>query len=113
MFSDLRGFTSISEHFKTNPQGLTELVNRYLTPMTGCVIEYDGTVDKFIGDAIMAGFGIPVAHEDDEDRGVRAGINMIKHLWEWNEQREKEGKESIVPSMRASASSRCMHESAG
>jgi len=41
-------------------------------------------VDKFIGDAIMAGFGIPVANEDDEDRGVRAGINMIARLWEWN-----------------------------
>ena len=54
LFSDLRGFTSISEHFKTNPQGLTELINRYLTPMTGCVIDHDGTVDKFIGDALMA-----------------------------------------------------------
>ena len=45
-------------------------------------------VDKFIGDAIMAGFGIPLAHDDDEDRGVRAGINMIKRLWDWNSLRE-------------------------
>jgi len=60
--------------------------------MVEAISEQGGMVDKFIGDAIMAGFGIPIAHDDDEDRGVRAGINMIKRLWEWNEQREKEGK---------------------
>jgi adenylate cyclase len=49
-------------------------------------------LDKFIGDAIMAAFGLPISHEDDEDRGVKAGINMIKRLWEWNKQREKDGK---------------------
>ena len=49
-------------------------------------------VDKFIGDAIMAGFGVPIAHEDDEDRAVRAAINMIKRLREWNVQRELDGK---------------------
>ena len=91
LFSDLRGFTSISEHFKTNPQGLTELINRYLTPMTGCVIDHDGTVDKFIGDAIMAIFGTPVAHDDDPDRGLRAAIQMMHGLNEFNDIRKSQG----------------------
>ena len=58
-------------------------------------IRAGGYVDKFIGDAIMAAFGLPISHEDDEDRGVKAGINMIKRLWEWNEQREKDGKPPV------------------
>jgi len=54
LFSDLRDFTTLSEKFKSNPQELTILINKYLTPMTGCVIDNNGTVDKFIGDALMA-----------------------------------------------------------
>ena len=60
--------------------------------MVEAISEQGGMVDKFIGDAIMAGFGIPLAGTDDEDRGVRAGINMISRLWDWNAIREKEGK---------------------
>ena len=90
LFSDVRGFTTITETL--GAQGTVSLLNEYFDIMVEAISEQGGMVDKFIGDAIMAGFGIPVAHEDDEDRGVRAGINMIKHLWEWNIQREKEGK---------------------
>ena len=54
LFSDVRGFTTISEHFKDNPQGLTQLMNRFLTPLTNAIIERKGTIDKYIGDAIMA-----------------------------------------------------------
>ena len=57
--------------------------------MVECITEQGGMLDKFIGDAIMAAFGLPISHEDDEDRGVKAGINMIKRLWEWNKQRKK------------------------
>ena len=60
--------------------------------MVNCITEQGGMLDKFIGDAIMAAFGLPISHEDDEDRGVKAGINMIVRLWEWNEQREKDRK---------------------
>ena len=60
--------------------------------MVEAISEQEGMVDKFIGDAIMAGFGVPIAHEDDEDRAVRAAINMIKRLREWNVQRELDGK---------------------
>jgi adenylate cyclase len=90
LFSDVRGFTTITETL--GAQGTVSLLNEYFDIMVEAISEQGGMVDKFIGDAIMAGFGIPVSHEDDEDRGVRAGINMIKNLWIWNEQREKEGK---------------------
>ena len=60
--------------------------------MVECISEQGGMLDKFIGDAIMAAFGLPISHEDDEDRGVKAGINMIKRLWDWNDLREKDGK---------------------
>ncbi|MEE2688952.1 MAG: GAF domain-containing protein [Pseudomonadota bacterium] len=90
LFSDVRSFTTITETL--GAQGTVSLLNEYFDIMVEAISEQGGMVDKFIGDAIMAGFGIPVANEDDEDRGVRAGINMIKRLWEWNELREKEGK---------------------
>ena len=64
--------------------------------MVECITEQGGMLDKFIGDAIMAAFGLPITHEDDEDRGVKAGINMIKRLWHWNEVRNKEGKPPLI-----------------
>jgi adenylate cyclase len=93
LFSDVRSFTTITETL--GAQGTVQLLNEYFDIMVEAITEQGGMVDKFIGDAIMAGFGIPVAHDDDEDRGVRAGINMISRLWEWNEIREKEGKMAI------------------
>ena len=90
LFSDVRGFTTITETL--GAQGTVQLLNEYFDIMVEAISEQGGMVDKFIGDAIMAGFGIPVANDDDEDRGVRAGINMISRLWEWNIIREKEGK---------------------
>jgi len=93
LFSDVRSFTTITETL--GAQGTVSLLNEYFDIMVEAISEQGGMVDKFIGDAIMAGFGIPIAHDDDEDRGVRAGINMIKRLWEWNELREKEGKMPI------------------
>ena len=90
LFSDLRSFTNITESL--GAQGTVKLLNEYFEIMVECITEQGGMLDKFIGDAIMAAFGLPISHEDDEDRGVKAGINMIKRLWEWNDQREKDGK---------------------
>ena len=90
LFSDLRSFTNITEAL--GAQGTVKLLNEYFEIMVECITEQEGMLDKFIGDAIMAAFGLPISHEDDEDRGVKAGINMIKRLWEWNKQREKDGK---------------------
>jgi len=86
LFSDLRGFTTISEHFKTNPQGLTELVNKYLTPMTGCVIQHNGTVDKFIGDALMAFWNAPLDVEDHKVHCINCGLEMFDLLKKLNEE---------------------------
>jgi len=95
LFSDLRGFTTISEHFKTNPQGLTELVNRYLTPMTGCVIEYDGTVDKFIGDALMAFWNAPLDVKDHRVQSIRCGLEMFNLLAALNKEVMEEGIDEL------------------
>jgi adenylate cyclase len=60
--------------------------------MVDCIQREEGMLDKFIGDAIMAVFGIPVNHNDDEDRAVRTAIAMIRELQEWNIKRAEEGK---------------------
>ncbi len=93
LFSDLRSFTTITESL--GAQGTVKLLNEYFEIMVECITEQGGMLDKFIGDAIMAAFGLPITHEDDEDRGVKAGINMIKRMWEWNQQREKDGKPPV------------------
>ncbi|MEM7687639.1 MAG: GAF domain-containing protein [Pseudomonadota bacterium] len=93
LFSDIRGFTTITE--KLGAQGTVALLNDYFELMVDCISEQGGMLDKFIGDAIMAAFGIPVGHEDDEDRGLRAGIDMIQTLWRWNEERAARGEPPV------------------
>ena len=80
LFSDLRDFTTISEKFKSNPQELTDLINKYLTPMTGCVIENNGTVDKFIGDALMAFWNAPIDDKDHRDNSLNCAMQMFELL---------------------------------
>jgi len=60
LFSDVRGFTTISELYKDDPQGLTSLMNSFLTPLTNAIIEHKGTIDKYMGDAIMAFWNAPL-----------------------------------------------------
>ena len=90
LFSDIRGFTTITEQL--GAQGTVALLNEYFTLMVDCIQREAGFLDKFIGDAIMAAFGIPVAHDDDADRSVRTAIAMINELWAWNKVRVGEGK---------------------
>ena len=73
LFSDVRGFTTISEHYKDDPQGLTRLMNRFLTPLTNAIIERKGTIDKYIGDAIMAFWNAPVDDPEQESQCLRGG----------------------------------------
>jgi adenylate cyclase len=68
------------------------LLNEYFTLMVDCIQREEGMLDKFIGDAIMAAFGIPVGHEDDADRAVRAAIAMLRELKAWNARRVAEGR---------------------
>ena len=93
LFSDIRGFTTHTE--RLGAQGTVAMLNEYFTLMVDCIQHEGGMLDKFIGDAIMAGFGIPVAHDDDVDRAMRASIAMIKELRRWNVQRVAEGKLAI------------------
>jgi len=93
LFSDIRSFTTISEQL--GAQGTVALLNEYFTLMVDCIQREDGMLDKFIGDAIMAAFGIPVSHQDDADRAVRASIAMIRELGAWNAQRAADGKRPV------------------
>jgi adenylate cyclase len=90
LFSDIRGFTTLTEQL--GAQGTVSLLNEYFTLMVDCIQHEEGMLDKFIGDAIMAAFGIPVRHEDDADRAVRAAVAMMETLNKWNQQRQSEGK---------------------
>ena len=90
LFSDVRSFTTITEQL--GAQGTVAMLNEYFTLMVDCIQQEEGMLDKFIGDAVMAAFGIPVAHEDDADRAVRTAIAMLRELTLWNRQRVLEGK---------------------
>nr|NIO07010.1 CHASE2 domain-containing protein [Deltaproteobacteria bacterium] len=76
LFSDIRGFTSLSERIQ--PEQVITLLSDYLAQVTHIIFKHGGTVDKFIGDAVMAIFGAPNSHEDDATRAVRAGLDMIQ-----------------------------------
>ena len=90
LFSDVRGFTPLTEAL--GAQGTVTLLNDYFTIMVDCIGAEGGMLDKFIGDAIMAAFGVPIAHDDDEDRAVRTSINMLTSLAAWNVERESNGQ---------------------
>ncbi len=90
LFSDIRGFTTLTEQL--GPQGTVNLLNEYFEIMVECITREGGILDKFIGDAIMAGFGVPQPLGDNEDRAMRAALAMIRELDQWNQQRERDGK---------------------
>lgn len=92
-FSDIRGFTSISETM--NPDQIASLLTEYFTEMVEVVFENGGTLDKFMGDAIMALWGAPIAHEDDADRAIRAAIKQQETLTKLNEKWAREGRQQV------------------
>ena len=93
LFSDIRSFTSLTEEL--GAQGTVALLNEYFSVMVNCITLEGGMLDKFIGDALMAEFGIPVAHADDPDRAVRASIAMIHALDTLNDLRVSRSQKSI------------------
>ena len=95
MFSDIRGFTPISEKYKGNPAGLTKLINRFLTRMTDIIIKNGGTIDKFMGDCIMAFWNAPIDDPKHEENAVQAAIDMQKELIVLNKELETEGLPQI------------------
>ena len=90
LFCDIRGFTPISEQFKTNPQELTKLINRFLTPMTDIIMKNEGTIDKYMGDCIMAFWNAPLTVEKQTDKAVETSLQMLRDLKVLNTQLAKE-----------------------
>ena len=90
MFSDIRGFTPISEKYKGNPEGLTRLINRFLTRMTDIIIANGGTIDKFMGDCIMAFWNAPIDDPEHEEHAVQAALEMQEELKLLNAELTKE-----------------------
>ena len=91
MFTDVCGFTTISEHYGTDVQGLTKIMNRYMTAMTAKIIENEGTLDKYIGDAQMAFWNAPLDDKDHAINAVKTGLEMLNDLDRFNEEITKEG----------------------
>lgn len=93
LFTDIRGFTTLTEQL--GPQATVSMLNEYFTLMVDCIQHEGGMLDKFIGDAIMAAFGLPQPEPDDADRAVRTAIAMIRSLNGWNTVRVSDGKPPI------------------
>lgn len=91
MFTDVRGFTTISEHYGEDVQGLTQIMNRYMTAMTAKILENNGTLDKYIGDAQMAFWNAPVDDEYHAKHAVKTALEMMGSLDAFNEEIAKEG----------------------
>src|SRR3954471_487341 len=94
LFSDVRGFTTISEGYKNDPQGLTTLMNRLLTPLTNAIVDRKGTIDKYIGDAIMAFWNAPLDDKQHQLHACEAAIDMLERIDVLNQERAIEAKES-------------------
>ena len=77
LMSDVRGFTTISKSYKDDPQGLTSLMNRLLTPLTNTIVSHEGTIDKYIGDAIMGFWNAPLDVKDHERKACTAALDML------------------------------------
>lgn len=91
MFTDVRGFTTISEHYGDDVEGLTSIMNRYMTAMTAKIITNNGTLDKYIGDAQMAFWNAPLDDPDHALNAVKTGLEMLDDLDRFNQEIEKEG----------------------
>ena len=93
LFSDIRGFTTLSE--KGTPEDVVSQLNQLFTRMVAVVFEHRGTVDKFVGDMIMALYGAPLDDEDHAEHAVQTALAMIKTLHEMNEVWAREGKPQL------------------
>ena len=94
LFSDVRGFTTISELYKDDPQGLTSLMNSFLTPLTNAIIDHRGTIDKYMGDAVMAFWNAPLHDELHEYNACEAALEMLHRVDTLNRQREQQANET-------------------
>ena len=84
MFTDVRGFTAISEHYGANVQGLTQIMNRYMTAMTDKILRNEGTLDKYIGDAQMAFWNAPLDNKEHRRHAIKTALEMLTDLEQFN-----------------------------
>ncbi|MBE7636621.1 CHASE2 domain-containing protein [Sneathiella sp. P13V-1] len=92
LFCDVRGFTTISEQFNNDPEGLTQLINDFLTPMTDIILKHRGTIDKYMGDCIMAFWNAPLDDPEHARHSVEAAREMIAKLGIVNTDLEQKAK---------------------
>jgi adenylate cyclase len=95
LFSDIRGFTPISEKYQKDPQGLTKLINRFLDNQTEIILKHGGTIDKYMGDCIMAFWNAPLDVEDQERKATECVLEMREALGELNEKLKEENLDQI------------------
>ncbi|MGQ9615668.1 MAG: HD domain-containing phosphohydrolase [Spirochaetota bacterium] len=94
LFADIRDFTTMAENMK--PEDVVNLLNTYLSGLSNIVFQFEGTVDKYIGDCVMAVFGAPISHYNDSERAVVSAINMMKYVKDINIKRMKEGLPEVA-----------------
>ncbi len=92
LFSDVRGFTSIAESYRDDPGALTRLMNRFLTLLSNPILDSNGTIDKFMGDAVMAFWNAPVNHPDHMYAACQSALSMVRDVDTLNEEREAVAK---------------------
>lgn len=96
LFSDVRGFTAIAEEFRDDPEALTLLMNRFLTILSNAIMEYKGTIDKFMGDAVMAFWNAPLDNADHPRAACRAALKMMADVDSFNRERLRAQKRKRV-----------------
>jgi adenylate cyclase len=93
IFADIRGFTSMAE--AESPQETVAMLNTFFTGMANVIFKYEGNLDKFIGDCVMATWGPPITHPDDAARALKCALEMLDSINEMNAQREAQGRKAI------------------
>jgi adenylate cyclase len=93
LFADLRGFTTLAE--ETTPEAVVELLNRFFSLMSEVIFRHGGTLDKYIGDGVMALFGAPYPTERDAVKAVRAAVDMQRAVQAWNRERLAAGQAEV------------------
>jgi len=93
LFADISGFTTVSETKK--PEEVAEFLSNFFSAAVDAIFAYGGTLDKFIGDAVMAFFGAPIPQDDHADRAIMAGLMMMERVEQWNAERDRQGLPAV------------------